>query len=63
MLTTYFKHTFTLNKLRSGPAGPHLDEFACRFIREGYSYLTVRRHLRHYIMSSSQSSTAAWRRL
>jgi len=46
MLTTYFKHPFTLNKLRSGPAGPYLDEFACQLIRDGYSYSTGRRHLR-----------------
>ena len=25
MLTTYFKHPFTLRKLRSGLAGPYLD--------------------------------------
>jgi len=46
MLTTYFKHPFTLNKLRSGPAGSHLDEFICQLIRNGYSYPTIRYHIR-----------------
>ena len=46
MLTTYFNHPFTLNKLRSGPAGPRLDEFAGQLTRDGYSYSTARRHLR-----------------
>ncbi len=46
MLTTYFKHPFTLDKLHSGPAGPHMDDFACQLTREGYSYSTARRHLR-----------------
>ncbi len=46
MLTTYFKHPFTLNKLRSGPAGAHLDEFICRLSRDGYSYPTIRYHIR-----------------
>jgi len=53
MLTTYFKLPFTLNKLRSGPAGVHLDEFACELIRDGYSYLTARRHLRGAAQLSS----------
>jgi len=46
MLTTYFKHPFTLNKLRSGPAGSHLDEFICQLSRDGYSYPTIRYHIR-----------------
>ena len=46
MLTTYFKRPFTLNKLRCGPAGSHLDEFACQLIRDRYSNYTARRHLR-----------------
>lgn len=46
MLTTYFKHPFTLNKLRCGLAGSHLDEFACQLIRDRYSHYTARRHLR-----------------
>lgn len=58
MLTTYFKHPFTLNKLLSGPAGPHLEEFACELLRDGYSYLTARRHLR----GAGQLSSWAQRR-
>ena len=46
MLITYFKHPFTLIKLRSGPAGSHLDEFAYQLIRDRYSHSTARRHLR-----------------
>lgn len=46
MLRTYFEHPFTLNKLRSGPAGPHLDDFASHLTCKGYSRDTIRRHLR-----------------
>jgi len=33
MLTTYFKHPFTLQKLRSGPAGLYLDDYASHLTR------------------------------
>ncbi|MGA7982349.1 MAG: tyrosine-type recombinase/integrase [Chromatiaceae bacterium] len=46
MLTTYFKHPFTLRKLRSGPAGPYLDSFASHLARAGYSRDKVRAYLR-----------------
>jgi site-specific recombinase XerD len=46
MLTTYFKHPFTLHKLRSGPAGLYLDDYACHLTQQGYSWSTARRHLR-----------------
>ena len=46
MLTTYFKHPFTLRKLRSGPAGPYLDDFAARLAQTGYSRYKTRAHLR-----------------
>ena len=36
MLTTYFKHPFTLRRLRSDPAGPYLDDFACELAGAGY---------------------------
>ena len=46
MLTTYFKHPFTLRKLRSGPAGPYLDDFAAQLAQAGYSRNKIRAHLR-----------------
>ena len=46
MLTTYFKHPFTLRKLRSGPAGPYLDDFASHLAEAGYSRDKVRAYLR-----------------
>ena len=46
MLTTYFKHPFTLRKLRSGPAGPYLDDFAAHLAEAGYSGDKVRAYLR-----------------
>jgi site-specific recombinase XerD len=46
MLTTYFKHPFTLQKLRSGPAGLYLDDYASHLTQQGYSWDTARRHLR-----------------
>lgn len=46
MLTTYFKHPFTLRNLRSGPAGPYLDDFASQLARAGYCRDKVRAYLR-----------------
>jgi site-specific recombinase XerD len=46
MLTVYFEHPFTLRKLRSGPAGPYLDDFAARLAQAGYSRDKIRAHLR-----------------
>lgn len=46
MLTTYFKHPFTLRKLRSGPAGPLLDDFASQLTGAGYCHIKIRAHLR-----------------
>lgn len=46
MLTTYFKHPFTLRKLRSGPAGPYLDEFASQLAQAGYCRDRIRANLR-----------------
>jgi integrase/recombinase XerD len=46
MLTTYFKHPFTLQKLRSGPASLYLDAYASHLTQQGYSWSTARRHLR-----------------
>ncbi len=46
MLRTYFEHPFTLNKLRSGPAGPYLDDFASQLTQKGYSRDVICRHLR-----------------
>lgn len=46
MLTIYFEHPFTLRKLRSGPAGPYLDDFAAQLAQAGYSRDKIRAHLR-----------------
>ena len=46
MLTIYFKHPFTLQKLRSGPASLYLDDYASHLTQQGYSWDTARRHLR-----------------
>ncbi len=46
MLITYFEHPFTLRKLRSGPAGPYLDDFAAQLAQVGYSRDKIRAHLR-----------------
>jgi site-specific recombinase XerD len=46
MLTSYFKHPFTLRNLLSGPAGPYLDDFASELTRAGYCRNKIRAHLR-----------------
>lgn len=46
MLTTYFKHPFTLRKLQAGPAGPYLDDFAAALARSGYCHDRIRAYLR-----------------
>ena len=46
MLTNYFEHPFTLNRLRSGVAGPHLDDFTFQLTGQGYSRDVIRRYLR-----------------
>lgn len=46
MLSTYFKHPFTLRNLLSGPAGPYLDDFASQLSQAGYSRHKIRAHLR-----------------
>ena len=46
MLTTYFKHPFTLRKLLSGPAGPYLDDFASQLTQAGYCRDKIKAHLR-----------------
>lgn len=46
MLASYFKHPFTLRKLRFGPAGPYLDDFASQLTQAGYSRHKIRANLR-----------------
>lgn len=58
MLTTYFKHPFTLQKLRSGPAGLYLDDYASHLTEQGYSWTTARRHLRAVGRFSTWAQTA-----
>jgi site-specific recombinase XerD len=45
MLTTYFKHPFTLGNLLSGPAGPYLDDFTAELNQAGYSRNKIRAHV------------------
>jgi hypothetical protein len=58
MLAAYFKHPFTLRKLRSGPAGPYLDDFASHLAEAGYSRDKVeyRPHKRPYPQVARVSS-------
>jgi site-specific recombinase XerD len=58
MLTTYFKHPFALQKLRSGPAGFYLDDYASHLTHQGYSWDTARRHLRAVGRFSAWAQTA-----
>lgn len=55
MLTTYFKHPFTLRKLRSDPAGPYLDDFASQLTQAGY----CRDRIRDYLRGAGRFSTWA----
>jgi len=45
MLKDYFRSPRTLNRLRSGPAGPFIEGFAEELKAAGYSRITVRAHL------------------
>lgn len=58
MLTAYFKHPFTLQKLRSGPAGLYLDDYASHLTEQGYSWSTARLHLRAVGRFSAWAQTA-----
>ena len=58
MLTTYFKHPFTLQKLRSGPAGLYLDDYASYLTQQSYNWYTARRHLRAAGCFSAWAHTA-----
>ena len=55
MLTNYFKHPFTLRKLRSDPAGPYLDDFASQLTQAGY----CRDRIRDYLRGAGRFSTWA----
>lgn len=55
MLTNYFKHPFTLRKLRSDPAGPYLDDFASQLTQAGY----CRDRTRDYLRGAGRFSTWA----
>ena len=46
MLETFFVTARTLERLRSGPAGPYMDGFARRLKDEGYGSSTAGRYLR-----------------
>ena len=46
MLTIYFKSPFTLERLRSGPSSPYLDEFAHKLYLAGYSQRVAQNYLR-----------------
>ena len=44
-LERVFSFPGTLNKLRSGPLGKHLDGFCAWLLRRGFSRHTIRMHL------------------
>jgi site-specific recombinase XerD len=46
MLSQYFSAPKTLQRLRSGPSGAHIDDFAAALTRDGYAPATVVRYLR-----------------
>lgn len=56
MLETYFESQLTLERLRCGPAGPHLDGFANWLDHKGYRCQTGRRLIR----GASRFSTWAY---
>jgi hypothetical protein len=60
MLTAYFKHPFTLRKLRFGPAGPYLDHFASHLAEAGYSRDKVRAYLRGTGRLSAWAAQTDW---
>jgi hypothetical protein len=60
MLTAYFKHPFTLRKLRFGPAGPYLDDFASHLAEAGYSRDKVRAYLRGTGRLSAWAAQTDW---
>lgn len=45
MLKDYFSDGKTIEKLKSGPAGPHLDAFSIWLENDGYKRRTIRRHI------------------
>lgn len=71
MLEQYFSAPKTLWRLRTGPSGPYMDDFAAMLAREGYSqasairYLRAAAHLGQYLqqqgsnLSTLESSTLA----
>ena len=46
MLTHYYQSRKFVEQLRSGPAGPYMDEFADALWEAGYAEITARRHIR-----------------
>ena len=46
MLDKYLKTPKTIQRLRSGPSGPHIDGFAATLKERGYSYTTACKYLR-----------------
>jgi hypothetical protein len=46
MLEKYFSAPKTLERLRGGPSGPHIDGFATRLEQDGYSHASAVRYLR-----------------
>ena len=49
MLTQYFTRAATVEKRRSGMAGPYLDDFIQWLESRGYHRSTIRRHIREAV--------------
>jgi integrase/recombinase XerD len=49
MLTEYFKSPLTLERYRSGLAGPHLDAFTMWLEKRGYRRISIRCHVREVV--------------
>jgi site-specific recombinase XerD len=61
MLERYFTAPKTLKRLRSGPSGPYIDDFAAALEQDGYSefsairYLRVAAHLGYFLEQQGKS--------
>ncbi len=58
MLTDYFKSPLTLERYRSGLAGPHLDAFTQWLNDKGYRRISIRRHVREVVHFANWAKTA-----
>jgi len=49
MLTAYFRSPISLERYRSGIAGPYLDKFVSGLGGQGYHRVSIRRHVREVV--------------